>query len=60
MHDHVFRLMSRHQRLDEELRREMTRRTPDFARLRRLRQLKLKMRDLLNTLAARPVGDNAA
>lgn len=56
MQDHIFRLMSRHQRLDEEVHREMQRRAPDVFRVQRLKRLKLAIKDRLNALARRPRG----
>lgn len=49
----IFRLMSRHQQIDTALRREQARRLPDFARLQRLKKLKLAVKDRLVALTAR-------
>ena len=46
----IFRLMSRHQQIDAVLRREQARRLPDFARLQRLKKLKLSIKDRLAAL----------
>lgn len=49
----IFRLMSRHQQIDTALRREQARRLPDFARLQRLKKLKLAIKDRLVALTTR-------
>lgn len=49
----IFRLMSRHQQIDTALRREQARRLPDFARLQRLKKLKLAVKDRLVALTTR-------
>lgn len=49
----VFRLLNRHQQIDEALRIEQHRRVPDFARLQRLKKLKLAIKDRLATLMTR-------
>jgi hypothetical protein len=54
MSQNVFRLMSRHQQLDDALRIEQKRRWPDFARLQRLKRLKLAIKDRLSALMTRP------
>ncbi|MGF7170769.1 hypothetical protein FHS91_002455 [Sphingobium xanthum] len=46
--------MSRHQQLDDALRVEQKRRWPDFARLQRLKRLKLAIKDRLSALMTRP------
>lgn len=46
----IFRLLSRHQQLDDALRIERKSRWPDFARLQRLKKLKLAVKDRLSTL----------
>ena len=46
----IFRLLSRHQQLDDALRIERKSRWPDFARLQRLKKLKLVVKDRLSTL----------
>lgn len=53
MSQHVFSLMNRHQQIDEALRREQTRRWPDFARMMRLKKLKLAIKDRLTGLMIR-------
>lgn len=49
----LFRLMHRHQQIDEALRREQAHRLPDFARLQRLKKLKLTVKDRLAALMTR-------
>lgn len=47
MSDHVFRLMERHQKLDERLRRAQSRRFADPFEIARLNKLKRMIRDRL-------------
>jgi hypothetical protein len=54
MSQQIFRLLSRHQQLDDALRIEQTRRLPDFMRLQRLKRLKLVVKDRLASLVRRP------
>lgn len=49
----IFRLMNRHQQIDTALRREQARRLPDFARLQRLKKLRLAVKDQLVALTTR-------
>jgi uncharacterized protein len=51
MSDRDFRLLEYHQKLDEELRGEMRRAWPSFARIQRLKRLKLAVKDKLQRLA---------
>jgi hypothetical protein len=46
----AYRLTTIHRRLDEEIRRELTRRLPDSLRLLRLKRLKLAVKDRLHAL----------
>ena len=46
----VYRLMEVHQRVDEELRLESSRRWPDAFKIMRLKKLKLRIKDRLNGL----------
>lgn len=46
----AYRLTNIHRRLDEEIRRELTRRLPDSLRLLRLKRLKLAVKDRLHAL----------
>jgi len=54
MSDRIFRLLERHQRLDEELRRALARRWADPLEIVRLKKLKLALKDRLSQLARRP------
>lgn len=49
----IFRLMNRHQQIDAALRHEQARRLPDFARLQRLKKLKLAVKDRLAMLTTK-------
>lgn len=49
----IFRLMNHHQQIDSALRLEQARRLPDFARLQRLKKLKLAIKDRLAALTMR-------
>jgi hypothetical protein len=53
MSQQIYRLLSRHQQLDDALRHEQKRRWPDFARLQRLKRLKLAVKDRLAALMTR-------
>ncbi|MFT3966252.1 MAG: DUF465 domain-containing protein [Sphingobium sp.] len=55
MNDRIFRLLSRRQRLDEQLRTEMARPRPDSIRLLRLKRLQLAVRDRVNRLWLAPI-----
>ncbi len=46
-----FRLMLYHQRIDTQLRAEISRRWPDMLRIQKLKKLKLKVKDQLLNLA---------
>ncbi len=48
-----FRLMQYHQKLDSELRAELTRRWPDMFRIQKLKRLKLVVKDRLAKGAAK-------
>ena len=50
MSKYIFRLMNRHQQIDAALRHEQARRLPDFAKLQRLKKLKLAIKDRLATM----------
>ncbi|MDE2412631.1 MAG: DUF465 domain-containing protein [Sphingomonadales bacterium] len=54
MSDRVFRLMERHQKLDDALRRLQGSRFADPFEIARLKKLKLVLKDRLARLAARP------
>ncbi|MCB2074900.1 MAG: YdcH family protein [Novosphingobium sp.] len=53
MSDKAFRLLERHQRLDELLRRAQSKRFADPLEIARLKKLKLAMKDRLARLARR-------
>ena len=53
MTDRVFRMMERHQKLDEQLRRAQSRRLPDPFEVARLKKLKLAIKDRLACLLRR-------
>ncbi|MFN3516116.1 MAG: YdcH family protein [Novosphingobium sp.] len=59
MSDRVFRLLERHQRLDEALRRLQANRWPDPFEIARLKKLKLAIKDRLARLAQRPARSRA-
>jgi uncharacterized protein len=50
MSNRSFRLLEQHQRLDEELRGELRRSWPSFARIQRLKKMKLAVKDRLQKL----------
>lgn len=54
MTSQIFRLLSRHQQLDEALRREQRLRWPDFMRVQRLKKSKLAVKDRLRALTMMP------
>lgn len=54
MSDTVFRLMERHQKLDERLRSAQARKVPDPFEITRLKKLKLAVKDRLGRLMRRP------
>lgn len=47
----VFGLLVRHQKLDEQLRREQSRPAPDVLRIAKLKKLKLAIKDRLHWLS---------
>lgn len=53
MSNQVYRLMERHQQLDDRLRRVLTRRWADPTEVVRLKKLKLAIKDRLNRLMHR-------
>ena len=56
MTDRVFRLMERHQKLDDALRRLQARKAADPFEIVRLKKLKLAIKDRMHRLAfARPI-----
>lgn len=55
MSDRVYRLMERHQRLDERLRRLQVSRLADPFEVLRLKKMKLAIKDRLARLASSPL-----
>ena len=53
MSNQVYRLMERHQQLDDRLRRVLTRRWADPTEVARLKKLKLAIKDRLNRVMHR-------
>jgi uncharacterized protein len=53
MSDTMFRLLQMHQRLDQRLRAELTRRWPDVLEIARLKKLKLAVKDKLHRRSLR-------
>lgn len=51
MSNSIFRLLERHQRLDEQIRIEQQRRQPDPFQILRMKKLKLAIKDRLARLA---------
>jgi hypothetical protein len=54
MHPRLYRLLEKHQRIDEQLRLELHRPLPDGLKLVRLKQLKLKIKDVIHRWTLRP------
>ena len=54
MRPRSFRLLEIHQRLDEQLRRELRRRWPDPLKVVQLKKLKLRVKDRLHGLTPLP------
>jgi hypothetical protein len=50
-----FRLLQYHQKIDRELRAEITRRWPDMFRIQKLKRLKLAIKDRLQSQAQSPL-----
>ena len=48
----VFKLLLKHQKLDEALRHEQRRRLPDVFRIQHLKRMKLAVKDRLHKLSA--------
>lgn len=48
MKQNIFRLLTKHQKLDEALRAEQTRRWPDVLRIAEIKKLKLAVKDRLH------------
>ena len=53
MNPRVFRMIETHARIDDALRREQSRPAADWQRVRELKKLKLRIKDLIGRLVAR-------
>lgn len=53
MNPRVFRMIETHARIDDALRREQTRPAADWQRVRELKKLKLRIKDLIGRLVSR-------
>lgn len=51
MKQNIFRLLTKHQKLDEALRAEQTRAFPDTSRIAQLKKLKLSVKDRLHRIS---------
>jgi uncharacterized protein len=51
MSNRVYRLLTRHQKLDDALRQELSRRWPDPLRTAQLKKMKLAIKDRLYSLS---------
>ncbi|MXO95532.1 DUF465 domain-containing protein [Erythrobacter aquimaris] len=49
----TYRLTQIHQRIDERLRLELRKRTPDWLEIARLKKMKLRAKDALHSMAKR-------
>lgn len=49
----LYRLTEMHQRIDDQLRREQKRKSPDGLQMTRLKKLKLRAKDLIVRLTSR-------
>ena len=54
MNSRLYRLLEKHQRIDEQLHEEQHRPHPDGMRLAQLKKLKLRIKDLIHRAARRP------
>lgn len=54
MHSRLYRLIEKHQRIDEELRLAQHRRQPDPIEVVRLKKLKLRVKDLIHRFTRSP------
>lgn len=55
MNPRLYRLLEKHQRIDDRLRREQRRARPDWLRLMQLKRLKLRVKDLIYRATRKPV-----
>jgi uncharacterized protein YdcH (DUF465 family) len=58
LHPRLFRLLEKHQRIDESLRMAQPRRGADRAEIDRLRSLKIKAKDLIHRFTLRTARRN--
>ena len=54
MNPRLFRMIETHARVDDALRREQQRAAADWQRVSELKRLKLRIKDLMHRLMARP------
>lgn len=54
MHSRLYRLIEKHQRIDEALRLAQHRREPDQIEIVRLKKLKLRVKDLIHRFTRSP------
>jgi uncharacterized protein YdcH (DUF465 family) len=55
MHPRLYRLLEKHQRVDERLRNEQRRSRPDWLRIMQLKRLKLRIKDLIYRMTRKSV-----
>ena len=55
MHPRLYRLLEKHQRIDDRLRREQRRTRPDWLRVMQLKRLKLRIKDLIYRMTRKSV-----
>lgn len=55
MHPRLYRLLEKHQRVDERLRQEQRRSRPDWLRVMQLERLKLRIKDLIDRMTRKPM-----
>ena len=54
MHPRLYRVLESHQRIDEKLRREQRRSSPDSLQLVRLKKLKLRIKNMIHRFLRTP------
>lgn len=55
MHPRLYRLLEKHQRIDEQLHLEQHRPRPNWAAVLRLKRLKLRIKDMIHRVARKTV-----
>ena len=55
MHPRLYRLLEKHQRVDEQLRLEQHRPRPNWVAVLRLKRLKLRIKDMIDRFMRRTV-----